>query len=66
MPVGGQAYTLPTMSKRTTSAPRARTIRAERRRALSVGAVGGVGGVVGLLYGMVGGLFLRSGAGAAR
>ena len=38
------------MSKRTTFAPRARTIRAERRRALRVEAMGGVGGAVGLFY----------------
>ena len=50
MPVGGQAYTPPTMSARITSAPRARRIRAERRRALGVGAMGGVAGAVWLLY----------------
>lgn len=33
MSVGGQAYTPPTMSARTTSAPRTRRIRTERRRA---------------------------------
>lgn len=48
MSVGGQAYTPPTMSTRLTSAPHARTIRAGRRRALSVGAMGGVAGAVGL------------------
>ncbi len=42
------------MSKRTTSAPRARAIRAERRRALRVGAMGGDGGAVGLFYEMMG------------
>ena len=54
------------MSARTTSAPRARTIRAERRRALSVEAMGGVGGAVGLLYEAMGALSLSAGAGAAR
>ena len=38
----------------------------ERRHALSVGAMGGVGGAVGLFYGMMGGLSLSVGAGAAR
>ena len=42
------------MSARTTSAPRARRIRAGRRRALRVGAMGGGGGAVGLLYWMMG------------
>ena len=53
------------MSARTTSAPPARTIRAGRRRAIRVGAMGGGGGVVGLFYGMVGGLSLSAGVGAA-
>ena len=54
------------MSKRTTFAPRARTIRAERRRAVRVGAMGGVGEVVGLFYEMMGDVSLSAGAGAAR
>ncbi len=37
------------MSTRTTSAPRARRLQAERRHALRVGAQGGVGGAGGLL-----------------
>ena len=40
----------PAMSARTTSAPRARRLRAERRRVLRVRAMGGVGGAVGLRY----------------
>ena len=59
-------YTPPTMSTRTAFASRARRLRAERRHALRVGAMGGVAGEVGFLYEMMGGLFLRSGAGAAR
>lgn len=66
MPVGGQAYTPPTMSARTTSAPCARTPRAERRRVVRVRAMGVVAGAVGLLYGMMGGLSLSAGAGVAR
>lgn len=66
MSVGGQAYTPPTMSARTTSAPRTRRIRTERRRALSVEAMGGGGGAVGLLYEAMAYLFLRSSAWAAR
>ena len=54
MPVGGQAYTPPTMSARTTSAPCARTPRAERRRVVRVRAMGGVGGAVGLFDEMMG------------
>ncbi len=50
------------MSARTTSAPRARTIRAERRRAVRVGAMGGVGGVVGLFYEAMGEFSLSPGA----
>ena len=50
------------MSARTTSAPRARTIRAERRHAIRAGAMDGVGGAVGLLYGMMGGLSLSASA----
>jgi len=42
------------MSARTTPAPHARTIRAARRHALSVGPLGGVAGAVGLLYWMMG------------
>lgn len=45
-----EVYTPPTMSSRTTSAPRTRTIPAERRRAVRVGAEGIGGGAVGLLY----------------
>ena len=52
----------PTMSARTTSAPRARTIRAERRRALCVGAMGGDGGAVGLRYEAMGEFSLNPGA----
>ena len=44
------AYTPPTMSARTTSAPRARRLLAERRHAVRVEAMGGVGGAVGLRY----------------
>ena len=42
------------MSARTTSAPCARSIRAERRRAVRVGAEGGAAGAIGLLYWMMG------------
>ena len=42
------------MSARTTSAPRARTLRAERRRVVRIGAMGVGGGAVGLLYWMMG------------
>ena len=42
------------MSARTTSAPRARTIRVGRHRAVSVEAMGGGGGAVGLFYWMMG------------
>ena len=62
MPVGGQAYTPPTMSARTTSAPCARTPRAGRSRALCVEAMGGGGGAVGLRYEAMGGLSLSTGA----
>ena len=64
-PALGGVYSL-TMSTRTTSAPRARIVRAERRRAVRVGAMGGVGGAVGLFYEMMGGVSLSAGAGAAR
>ncbi len=50
------------MSARTTSAPRARRIRTERRRALSGEAMGGVAGVVGLRYEMMGRVSLTTGA----
>lgn len=50
------------MSARTTSAPRARRIRTERRRAVRVGAMGGVGGAVGLFYEMMGDVSLSAGA----
>ena len=42
------------MSTRPTSAPCARTIRAERRRTVRVEAMGGVAGAVGLFYWMMG------------
>ena len=54
------------MSARTTSARRARTIRAERRRPLRVEAMGGGGGAVGLRYEIMGGLSLSAGVGVAR
>ena len=50
------------MSARTTSAPCARGLRAERRRALSVEAMGCVGGAVGLRYEMMGEFSLSPGA----